>query len=214
MSKETLHLMLQLDPKDLETQIALQCAPLLTGVKVSNLLTVDRSFRRQVSGLFKGTMISSCILYESKEKTTFLLYDQSALESYLAREPVRELMDGFGYKGWDLDEILSYVSVKYEEHMEGISGFPHEIGLLLGYPPKDVEGFIKNNGRNFLAIGYWKVYEDLPECRRTFRAYNCARERLIHMISSGTKLHGILKVYHMEQRLSPASGRTAVLHSF
>ena len=36
MSKETLELMLCLDRKEMETQTALQCAPLLTGVKISN----------------------------------------------------------------------------------------------------------------------------------------------------------------------------------
>lgn len=40
MSKETLHLLLRMNHDRLETQIALQCAPLLTGVKISNLLTV------------------------------------------------------------------------------------------------------------------------------------------------------------------------------
>ena len=42
-------------------------------------------------------------------------------------------MERFDYRGWDLEEILSLVSIKYEEHMEERAGFPHEIGLLLGY---------------------------------------------------------------------------------
>ena len=45
MSKETLDLMLGLNRQELEIQIALQCAPLLTGRKISNLLTVDKRFR-------------------------------------------------------------------------------------------------------------------------------------------------------------------------
>ena len=40
--------------------------------------------------------------------------------------------------------------------MDGKRGFPHEIGLVLGYPPVDVEGFIKKEGRDFLYSGYWK----------------------------------------------------------
>ena len=53
MSRETLHLMLKLNPEDLDTQVALQCAPLLTGMKISNLLTVGRSKRAAVLELFK-----------------------------------------------------------------------------------------------------------------------------------------------------------------
>lgn len=48
MSKETLDLMLGLNRQELEIQIALQCAPLLTGRKISNLLTVDKRFRSAV----------------------------------------------------------------------------------------------------------------------------------------------------------------------
>ena len=142
MSKETLHLMLKLNTEDLDTQVALQCAPLLTGMKISNLLTVGRSKRAAVLELFKETAVSCCILYESSEKPTFILYIRQALEMYLDRPEVRVLMDRFGYRGWDLEEILSLVSIKYEEHMEERAGFPHEIGLLLGYPAKDVTGFI------------------------------------------------------------------------
>ena len=65
MSKETLDLMLSLNRQELEIQIALQCAPLLTGRKISNLLTVDRSFRSAVLGLFRSSAVSCYVLYES-----------------------------------------------------------------------------------------------------------------------------------------------------
>ena len=199
MSKETLRLMLNLNPNDLDTQVALQCAPLLTGMKISNLLTVGRSKRAAVLELFKETAVSCCILYESSEKTTFLLYIRQALEAYLARPEVKTLMERFGYRGWDLEEILSLVSIKYEEHMEDRAGFPHEIGLLLGYPAKDVMGFIENNGKDFLYMGYWKVYADLPECKRIFRAYSQARERMIHLVSRGMKIDAILRIHNLNQ---------------
>lgn len=199
MSRETLHLMLKLNTEDLDTQVALQCAPLLTGMKISNLLTVGRSKRAAVLELFKETAVSCCILYESSEKTTFLLYIRPALEAYLSRPEVKVLMERFGYRGWDLEEILSLVSIKYEEHMEDCAGFPHEIGLLLGYPAKDVTGFIENNGKNFLYIGYWKVYSDLSECKLIFQSYNHAREHIIHMVSRGMKIDAILRIHNLNQ---------------
>ena len=199
MSRETLHLMLKLNTEDLDTQVALQCAPLLTGMKISNLITVGRYKRSAVLELFKETAVSCCILYESSEKTTFLLYIRPALEAYLSRPEVKVLMERFGYRGWDLEEILSLVSIKYEEHMEDCAGFPHEIGLLLGYPAKDVTGFIENNGKNFLYIGYWKVYSDLSECKRIFQSYNHAREHIIHMVSRGMKIDAILRIHNLNQ---------------
>ena len=199
MSRETLHLMLKLNTEDLDTQVALQCAPLLTGMKISNLLTVGRSKRAAVLELFKETAVSCCILYEASEKTTFLFYIRPAREAYLSRPEVKVLMERFGYRGCDLEEILSLVSIKYEEHMEDCAGFPHEIGLLLGYPAKDVTGFIENNGKNFLYIGYWKVYSDLSECKRIFQSYNHAREHIIHMVSRGMKIDAILRIHNLNQ---------------
>lgn len=71
MSKETLDLMLGLNRQELEIQIALQCAPLLTGRKISNLLTVDKRFRSAVLRLFRSSAVSCYVLYES---VTVLLF--------------------------------------------------------------------------------------------------------------------------------------------
>ena len=53
--------------------------------------------------------------------------------------------------------------------------FPHEIGLLLGYPFEDVIGFIENEGRNYLYSGYWKVYKNKEEKCKLFNLYNQTR---------------------------------------
>ena len=185
MSKETLDLMLSLNRQELEIQIALQCAPLLTGRKISNLLTVDRSFRSAVLGLFRS------------DRITFLLYVREKLEAYLRTEKVKKLMLEFGCSGCTLSKILYSVSGRYREHMEGNGDFPHEIGLLLGYPPEDVIGFIENRGQNPLYIGYWKVYSNLEECRKVFAGYDQAREKVIHMVSSGMTVKNIMELYDL-----------------
>ena len=197
MSKETLDLMLSLNRQELEIQIALQCAPLLTGRKISNLLTVDRSFRSAVLGLFRSSAVSCYVLYESADRITFLLYVREKLEAYLRTEKVKKLMLEFGCSGCTLSKILYSVSERYREHMEGNGDFHHEIGLLLGYPPEDVIGFIENRGQNPLYIGYWKVYSNLEECRKVFAGYDQAREKVIHMVSSGMTVKNIMELYDL-----------------
>lgn len=149
--------------------------------------------------LFEGTAVSCYMLYESREKTTFLLYLRSGLMEYLAETDVKRLMERFGYHAMKLERILERVSEKYTSHMDGTGGFPHEIGLLLGYPPADVLGFIQNNGRNYLCTGYWKVYSNQSECKRIFRGYSQAREMLIHMVSRGMGIGDILKIHGLHQ---------------
>ena len=48
--------------------------------------------------------------------------------------------------------------MRYRAYMNGSKIFPHEMGLLLGYPVEDVTGFMVHGGKNSLYSGYWKVY--------------------------------------------------------
>ena len=53
------------------------------------------------------------------------------------------------------------------ERLRASSDFPHEIGLFLGYPPEDVEGFMHNRKACKLC-GIWKVYSNVDAAKRQF----------------------------------------------
>lgn len=200
MSDETFSIMRKLDLGGVEIQAALQCAPVLTGLKVSNLLQVRKDQKEEVFRLFQDTQISCQVLYEREKRIAFLLYRRNALSKYLKRKEVKRLMEAFGYQGMELDEILKKLTVRYQAYVEGKMDFPHEIGLLFGYPPEDVTGFIENNGKNFLYSGYWKVYGDPERARRTFAGYDRAKEAAIHMAGSGLGVKDIMAFYNMMGR--------------
>ncbi len=202
MSRETLNLMLGLDRGALETQVILQCAPLLTGLKPSNLLAVERQHKSAVARLFSGTAISCYLLFESEERIVFLLYIRERLEACLQQPEAERLMRRLHCGGEvpeQLEALLCRVAVSYQSYMDGRADFPHEIGLLLGYPPGDVSGFIENEGKNFLYIGYWKVYTNLTESKRTFDSYNRAREKVIRMMSGGQNVRSILACHQLHR---------------
>lgn len=58
-----------------------------------------------------------------------------------------------GYRSFSLESILKEICVRYQRYMEYKEDFPHEMGLLLGYPVEDVKGFMKHKGENSLCIG-------------------------------------------------------------
>ena len=64
--------------------------------------------------------------------------------------------------------------------------FPHEIGVFLGYPLGDVEGFIANRGRNFTCCGCWKSYGDPDAARRHFAQLNKCTAVYLRLFHSGT----------------------------
>ena len=93
MSKETLDLMLGLNRQELEIQIALQCAPLLTGRKISNLLTVDKRFRSAVLRLFRSSAVSCYVLYESDDRITLDIRRKMSLVLLKTGDKIRCISD-------------------------------------------------------------------------------------------------------------------------
>ena len=77
--------------------------------------------------------------------------------------------------------------------MQQDSCFPHEIGLLLGYPIEDVEGFIANKGKNYLYAGYWKVYENVEEKKLLFEAYESAKDGVLLLVANGYEIKSIIR---------------------
>ena len=54
--------------------------------------------------------------------------------------------------------------------------FPHEVGLFLGYPPEDVDGFIRFGAKGAKCVGTWKVYGDEAAAKRRFALYKKCTE--------------------------------------
>ncbi len=196
MSEETFEILRNLNMNEAETQAACQCAPLLAELKLSNLLRIRTEQKDEVFQLFGGTSISCRILLEWSGMTTMLAYRERRLIDYLNSEHVRSILDELGYQGRNLDEMFELLSVRYQAHVERKDPFPHEIGLLLGYPPEDVAGFIEHEGRDFLYSGYWKVYGDAERMKQIFAAYDRAREMVIRMVGKGMGVKGIMAYYH------------------
>lgn len=188
MSREVLEIVEKMDKKELKTQLALQCAPLLTGIKLSNLLTVARDCAEDVERLFRDTDITVHTLYQTEQRMTLLLFRETELLAYLNRKEVKETMELFGYQTLRLIDIFEKLCARYQKYMSDHHSFPHELGLLLGYPVEDVLGFIENEGRNYLYSGYWKVYGNVAKARNTFERYDTAKEEAIRLISAGMEI--------------------------
>lgn len=195
MSYELFQLMKGMNMKNLEIQVAMQCAPLLAGIKISNLLIVHNQNARAVIEMFQDSEISFFTLCVTEKKTTFLLYRKTELSMYMGSKEVKRLLELLGYENHSIDFILACLKMKYEKYMEDSRLFPHELGLILGYPVEDVHGFIVNKGQNFLMIGYWKVYEDVLEKQKVFEQYNEAKETMILLVSRGVSILEIIDKY-------------------
>ena len=70
MSREIFEIVQGMDLKNIETQLALQCAPLITGLKISNMLIVSNEDEKLVRAILKRTGIS-IVFYRMKRRSRF-----------------------------------------------------------------------------------------------------------------------------------------------
>lgn len=187
MSQDVFEMMQKMNLHSVETQMAIQCAPVFAGLKMSNLLIVAKKDICKVRQILKSAVISWHVVSMWKEKATILLYREEELKQYLNSEAVYTRLQSMGYEG-SLESKLERFSQRYQAYQAGQTDFPHEMGFFLGYPKEDVEGFIVNGGRNFLYAGYWKVYANRKAKISLFEKFENARETMITFVSNGGRI--------------------------
>lgn len=198
MSHDVFVIVQGMDLKNIETQLALQCAPLITGLKISNLLNVAKQNEVLVRSFLKKAKLPYYCLLKTESQVIFLVYNRKALEQYLLQKEAREFLAENGYTEFGMGKVLRRFQIRYQAHMEGKIDFPHEMGVILGYPIGDVKGFIEHKGKNFLHSGYWKVYENEEETVQLFKKFEEAKETLIRMLSKGISMQEIIRFYREE----------------
>ena len=96
MSRETWEIVQESGIKNVEIQLALQCAPLIAGLKISNLFQISIEDYIQVLKILKNSKIMIYPLGVKGNTIALLLYRKRSLEGYLDQEKVKELLKDFG----------------------------------------------------------------------------------------------------------------------
>lgn len=178
-----------------ENILAYYCSPVLTGAKVSNLVSISKmelpDYRRLVqyyNKRFEKYDIKINPICECGQRILVFVYKQSQLYQYLRRTDVNTILEDYGYSSsWSLNRYIATLKTRM-----GRGDFPHEIGAFLGYPVSDILGFIENNGKNYKFSGYWKVYGDAEEAKVLFERYDRSRCMMMEKMSCGECLENIL----------------------
>lgn len=193
MCPEVFEIVQKMDISSVETRLALQCAPVITGIKQANLLIVSSEDERFVGEVLRETGIQYFCLYRKKKKCIYFVFRIKEFEAYMQKKEVAQVLLRLGYKDLSINEVITAFQKRYEAYMQHDSCFPHEIGLLLGYPIEDVEGFIANKGKNYLYAGYWKVYENVEEKKLLFEAYESAKDGVLLLVANGYEMKSIIR---------------------
>jgi hypothetical protein len=170
--------------------IALEAAEVLAGEKPSVLIGITdrpRACGRNVHGLWlehgeelmKHTRLSARQIGGRPGFIQLLLYVPDAFARFLERRDVTVLLRRAGY-----EEPFSreHVLRQLEERLK-TERFPHEIGILLGYPLKDVAAFMGWIKLPFACQGPWKMYGNPRESLWLAERFRTCRRRMAERLT-------------------------------
>ncbi len=179
--------------RQLEEGLAFHCAPALAGIKPANLISCPKAeypgflhLIEEYNQALNGKDIYFQVVSQLERSYLLLVYRGRQLSSQLRRPEILCLLAQAGYPvECPLAAQLERLSQRLAEQKDG---FPHEIGLFLGYPPEDVTGFLQNGGKNCLLCGHWKVYSHPERARKLFRRYDQCRDALCRRVALGMSI--------------------------
>ena len=157
-----------------EELIVRQCAPTLAGLKTGSLFSyrypsseeLTESLRR-FNRRLRAKGLRMLMLRRREGRALIYVYRPDRLAADLNNSGARRLLNRLGYPAGTPEAQLRNLVRRLETEKE----FPHEIGLFLGYPTEDVEGFIDHRDCGCKCVGCWKVYGDEARARAVFERY-------------------------------------------
>ncbi|MBR1470440.1 MAG: DUF3793 family protein [Lachnospiraceae bacterium] len=176
-----------------EEQIIEHCAPTLAGIKTANLFSVRLEEGtdiikevRRLNEMLRAKGLRVLPLKKTDRYALIYIYRPDHLKKDLNDPRARHILKNKGYQ-YDHEEPEQCI-VQLVRHLGNDEAFPHEIGLFLGYPPADVEGFIRDPNRGVKCCGCWKAYSEPEKAEKVFRKYTKCTQRYRELNKKGKSL--------------------------
>ena len=166
------------------------CAPTMACLKTGNMFTCAFDSREQMTEELrrlnlrlndKGLRILPLRWHGGR--SLLYLYRPKLLERDLRDPLARKLLSECGYTCENTGTCLSRLISRFRSGED----FPHEVGLFLGYPPADVDGFMHRK-ESYKLCGLWKVYDDVEGAVRQFARCRRCTEVYLNCLSRGFPL--------------------------
>ena len=155
--------------------LAYNCAPVLAGIKPANLLSLMPDDGEEIDALlvqYNAQFAERGIVFRRlcacTKRVLVLVYNEEQLTQALRNPGYQAYLIAAGYEAGASAEAYLH---RLEQRLNTQKTFPHEIGVFLGYPLEDVEGFINHKEEGCKTVGTWKVYGDVEQAEASFRRF-------------------------------------------
>lgn len=174
-----------------EMLIARNCAPALAGIKPSNIVTCRKAdfsdVHEEVARMNRELNLRGIfaeILFECEVSALIIVYRKSVLCAHLQKQSNRSFLARYGYgEASVLEEYIDILKSRL-----GCDKFPHEIGVFLGYPLRDIHCFIHHPKEGCIMVGDWRVYHNAEAASRTFCRFKACKRAVAQKVADGRTL--------------------------
>ena len=183
------------DPLDcLTAHLMLECAEVLAGVKPANLISISNRAQpcgRNLYQLWQNhheelaarlADLTTMVLQTRERALLLLCYNRDRLERHLAHSGIRTLLHKAGY---DAGSTSSALLDELRRRVSNNDSFPHEIGLFIGYPAKDVAAFMGLIQLPFACQCLWKIYGNPDKSLDLAEQFRCCRQKMGAILKTG-----------------------------
>lgn len=178
----------------LTAHLMLECSEVLAGVKPANLISLVNRKRPcgrnlyQLWQSFTNDMelrfphLTFMVLQTTMHASLLLCYNRTHLEHHLSHAGIRVLLCKSGYAAEaSCDALLEELYQRISQN----NTFPHEIGLFIGYPTKDVAAFMGLVKLPFACQRLWKIYGNPEQSLDLAEQFRCCRQNMCDLLMSG-----------------------------
>lgn len=168
--------------KELLRFLLLKTAAVRSGVKPGELLRVQHCYQsRNAEGfqfclyrrdIFEILKLDYLELRVEAKSSLVLFYQKTTMSQILEKAENREILIRCGYpEDASSGELLELLRGRFQGE-----NLPHEVGVFIGYPAKDVAGFLERLPRTPVHRGDWAVFGDAGESLSRMTLYRQTEE--------------------------------------
>lgn len=168
--------------------LAQQLAPTVCGSKPATILTLAdgkclplyKWWDMFGEDIMAETVIAYRIFVRDSARLIVLFYRPEVLHRHLELGEVKRFLRRFAYPaGKGVDGCLQVLQARF------CGGCPHEIGVFLGIPLKDVLGFMGLSGEPLSCRGEWCVFGDAAHSLGAMRRFADDRDMVAARLRQG-----------------------------
>ena len=162
--------------------LLVKSSPVMMKVKPAMLVRISNCFKVRAfqayeifcshqQAILDTLALDYMIMKNNGKDMQVLFYDPETLSNALAADEIKDFLKTMGYSDkLNVSEYLKELRSRFTNQ-----DFPHEIGVFLGYPLKDVKGFINDYDSGFsVSQGRWRIFGDASESLLAMNRYRFA----------------------------------------